>query len=152
MVEKKYLPVFLDLNGKECLVLGGGKIATRKISTLIEYGAVVTVIATTISDEIKNICSNYLEKEFEESDILAMELEKKYFFIVAATSCKETNLQIVEIANKLKVLVNNITSKEEMSARFCSVLEVEGGIVGISGKGNPTKALEIKEKIKKYLK
>ena len=149
MVEKKYLPIFLNLNRKECLVIGGGKIAKRKIQTLIEYGANITVISKVISDEIKSICSNYVEKEFEKSDILLSPTTTKYFFIVAATSSKETNLQIVEIAEKLNVLVNNITSKEEMNARFCTVLEIDGGVVGISGKGNPTKALEIKEKIKK---
>ena len=149
MVEKKYLPIFLNLNGKECLVIGGGKIAKRKIQTLIEYGANITVVSKVISDEIKSICLNYVEKEFEKSDILLSPATTKYFFIVAATSSKETNLQIVEIAEKLNVLVNNITSKEEMNARFCTVLEIDGGVVGISGKGNPTKALEIKEKIKK---
>ena len=147
MVEKKYLPVFLDLNGKHCLVVGGGKIALRKVKTLVEYGAIVIVIGKIISADIKNICSKFYEREFRESDILLNEKENQYFLIIAGTSSVDINLKIVEMSEKMNILVNNITSKEHMNTRFCSVLEVDDGIVGISGKGNPKKALEIKEKI-----
>ena len=51
----KYLPIFLDLNNKPCLVVGAGQVATRKIKHLLTAGASVTVISLEICDEIKDL-------------------------------------------------------------------------------------------------
>ena len=48
-----FYPVSLDVSGRACLVVGGGTVAARKVSTLLECGADVTVIATSFSDEME---------------------------------------------------------------------------------------------------
>ena len=48
----KYLPIFMNIRERECLVVGGGEIATRKVALLHEAGAKVTVMAPQLSDTL----------------------------------------------------------------------------------------------------
>ena len=45
-----YFPFFVDLSGRKCLIVGGGTIALRKAQSVLEYGAVVKVVAPCICD------------------------------------------------------------------------------------------------------
>ena len=48
-----YFPLFLDLKGRDCLVIGGGEIAARKIQQLLKAGAKVTVVAPELSRQVQ---------------------------------------------------------------------------------------------------
>jgi siroheme synthase (precorrin-2 oxidase/ferrochelatase) len=48
----RYLPIAVDLESRVCVVVGGGEVAARKVETLLQTGAKVTVIAPEVSDEI----------------------------------------------------------------------------------------------------
>ena len=50
-----YFPVFTQIEGKRCLIVGGGKVAARKVHTLLQYRADVVVIAKKVCDEIKEV-------------------------------------------------------------------------------------------------
>ena len=50
-----YFPVFTQIEGKRCLIVGGGKVAARKVHTLLQYGADIVVIAKKVCDEIKEV-------------------------------------------------------------------------------------------------
>ena len=50
-----YFPMFLNISGRKCLVVGGGKVALRKVLVLLDFDARVTVVARKISDEIRNL-------------------------------------------------------------------------------------------------
>lgn len=50
-----YFPVFTQIEGKRCLIIGGGKVAARKVHTLLQYGAEVIVAAEKVCEEIKKI-------------------------------------------------------------------------------------------------
>src|SRR3990172_4446071 len=58
MDNKVYYPIFLDLSGKRCVVVGGGRVAERKCSTLIKTGARITVISPNITKRL----AGYREK------------------------------------------------------------------------------------------
>ena len=47
-----FYPIYLDLHGRPCLVVGGGPIATGKVRGLVEAGALVTVVAPTVSADV----------------------------------------------------------------------------------------------------
>jgi precorrin-2 dehydrogenase/sirohydrochlorin ferrochelatase len=48
-----FYPVSLDVNGRACLVVGGGKVAARKAGALLDCGATVTVIAPSLAPEME---------------------------------------------------------------------------------------------------
>ncbi|MGL5049639.1 MAG: precorrin-2 dehydrogenase/sirohydrochlorin ferrochelatase family protein [Fusobacteriaceae bacterium] len=144
-MKEKFFPVFINFKNKNCLVVGGGNISKRKIETLISYGADVEVIAPWIKEEINELVINFklkiTQREYVEEDL------KNRFLVVAATDNAVLNSKIVEECEIKNILVNNITSKSDMNTRFCTVLEKEDHILGISGKGNPKKALEVKKRL-----
>ena len=47
-----FYPIYLDLHGRPCLVVGGGPIATGKVRGLVEAGALVTVVAPAVSADV----------------------------------------------------------------------------------------------------
>ena len=146
-MNKNFFPLFIDLKNKNILVIGAGKIAFRKVETLLKYNTNITVITKDIKEEkfltLKNI--NIKIGEFEET------LLEDKFLVVAATDNPEFNRYIYELCNSKNILVNNITSKEEMNCRFASILETEDYQIGISAKGNPSKSKSLKNKLKEIL-
>lgn len=147
-MNKNFFPLFIDLKNKNILVIGAGKIAFRKVETLLKYNTNITVITKDIKEEkfltLRNI--DIKIGEFEET------LLKDKFLVVAATDNPEFNKYIYELCNSKNILVNNITSKEEMNCRFASILETEDYQIGISAKGNPSKSKSLKNKLKNLLK
>lgn len=143
-MENNFFPLFINLRNKNALVIGAGKIAFRKVETLLKYGAKVTVITKEIKEEkffnLKNI--DIKIGEFNET------LLENRFIVVAATDNPEFNRYIYELCNSKNILVNNITSKEEMNCRFASILETEEYQIAISANGNPTKSKALKNKLK----
>ena len=147
-MNKNFFPLFIDLKNKNILVIGAGKIAFRKVETLLKYNTNITVITKDIKEEkfltLKNI--NIKIGEFEET------LLEDKFLVIAATDNPEFNRYIYEFCNSKNILVNNITSKEEMNCRFASILETTEYQIGISAKGNPSKSKTLKNKLKNMLK
>ncbi|WP_320047670.1 bifunctional precorrin-2 dehydrogenase/sirohydrochlorin ferrochelatase [uncultured Ilyobacter sp.] len=146
-MEHNFFPLFIDLNEKRCLVIGAGNIACRKIKTLLKYGAKVEVITKYVAeDEILGLQDVKIStRDFIEEDL------KNVFLVVAATSNSDFNKYIYEICNEKNILVNNMTSKVEMNARFAAIYESEMVQVAVSSKGYPKKSLEIRDSIKKLL-
>lgn len=146
-MENNFFPLFINLRNKSVLVIGAGKIAFRKVETLLKYGAKVTVITKEIKEEkffnLKNI--DIKIGEFNET------LLENRFIVVAATDNPDFNRYIYELCNSKNILVNNITSKEEMNCRFASILETEEYQIAISANGNPTKSKALKNKLKEIL-
>ena len=61
-------PIFLELSGKKCVVVGGGKVAPRKAARLLEAGVEVTLVAPEVSPEIADLASRgrlrWLKREY----------------------------------------------------------------------------------------
>ena len=145
-----FFPVFLNIENKKCLIIGGGKVAFRKINKLLKYKARLTVISKNIIKDIKLLKNiKIIEKEFEEYDNL--EYLKKFFLIIAATNDKKLNDNIANICIKENILINNVSSKDNMNCRFGVSIEKKEYSIAVSAKGNPKKAIkksiEIKENI-----
>ena len=50
-----YIPIFLDVTGRECVVVGGGEVAARKVESLLEAGARVTVVSPRLSPPLESL-------------------------------------------------------------------------------------------------
>ncbi|MGL4946043.1 MAG: precorrin-2 dehydrogenase/sirohydrochlorin ferrochelatase family protein [Cetobacterium sp.] len=144
--KKSFFPLFVDLNNKSCLVVGGGNIALRKVKSLIDYGAKVSVVGLEILEEIENLDLESEKKAFQIEDL------KDKFLVVAATNDDELNKIIVQHCEKNNILVNNITSKVDMSARFGAHIDTDEYQIAISAKGNPKESVKLKKEFIEYLK
>ena len=144
----KFFPVSIDLNNKNVLVIGAGKIALRKIETLLNYNCNINVITKEILEEKflelekNNKIKIFKNQEFEEKFL------QDIFLVVVATDNEALNKDISQLCMSNNILVNNITSKDDMNVRFMSIYEKDDIQIAISANGNPKKAVEIKNKIK----
>lgn len=144
----KFFPVSIDLNNKNILVIGAGKIALRKVETLMSYNCNILVITKDILEEKflelekSNKIKIFKNQEFEEKFL------QDIFLVIAATNNEVLNKNISQLCISKNILVNNITSKDDMNVRFASIYEKDDIQIAISANGNPKKTIEIKNKIK----
>ena len=99
-----FLPVFLDIKDQDCLVIGGGDIAVRKVFLLRRSGGKVTVVAPKLADILKQQVEkgevSHIAKEFDGEDIQSQRV------VIAATDNPEVNRLVSEIAKKKNIPVN----------------------------------------------
>ena len=144
----KFFLVSIDLNNKNILVIGAGKIALRKVETLMSYNCNILIITKDILEEKflelekNNKIKIFKNQEFEEKFL------ENIFLVIAATDNEVLNKNISQLCINKNILVNNITSKDDMNVRFASIYEKDDIQIAISASGNPKKAIEIKNKIK----
>ena len=144
----KFFPVSIDLNNKNVLVIGAGKIALRKIATLLNYNCNIIVITKEVLEEKflelekNNKIKIFKNQEFEEKFL------ENFFLVITATDNEILNKEISQLCMSKNILVNNVTSKDDMNVRFMSIYEKDDIQIAISANGNPKKAVEIKNKIK----
>lgn len=124
----RYYPIYLDIRNKPCVVIGGGDVAERKVMSLLNAGAIVTVISPAITDALKGVSGDgrvkIKERFYQEGDL------KGAFIAYAATDNEDTNRKIVEEAHKCGVLLN-IVDKPEM-CDFIVPSVVERGLLSIA--------------------
>jgi glutamyl-tRNA reductase len=99
---KEILPISLMVEGRPCLVVGGGKIAARKAQHLLDAGAVVTVVAPELGGDLKELVDEkqviWLSRAAKDSDMEAM------FVVFAATDDKFVNKHVLSICHQHKIL------------------------------------------------
>ncbi|GKU84599.1 NAD(P)-dependent oxidoreductase [Niallia sp. NCCP-28] len=97
-------PLNINMRGKECVIIGGGKIAYRKTSPLISGGAMVTIISPEVCSEIENLAlegkvklkkRHPLEDDFQSA-----------FYVIAATNNEKVNAEITTKLEKTKLVLN----------------------------------------------
>lgn len=131
-------PLFISLDNKNVVVIGSGKIAQRRINTLLKYNANVKVISPNASENIKN--SNIIDKnmlnniifenrEYEDGDI------SNVVVAVAATNNRDVNHKIYISATKQNIPVSVADSKEESNFYFPAIWAKNGLSLGLVGDG-----------------
>ena len=132
-----FFPLFVNVENKEVLIIGGGKIGGRKAQTLREYGANVTVYSEKVTEEAILADENIkvVNKNVSHDEAEIKELVKKYFLVVAATDDMELNDRISHVCMSENILVNNVSSKTEMNAMFTAVVKNDEFQIGIGSYG-----------------
>ena len=99
-----YYPVFLNLSGRNCVVAGGGQVALRKVATLLQHGARVTVISPRLCKGLSELdCGGKIQ--VRRRSYQAGDLEGAYIAIIA-TGNRTVNLQASLEARCNKIPVN----------------------------------------------
>src|SRR4030042_230398 len=99
-----YYPIFLDLKGKRCIVVGGGSVAERKVEMLLEHETSVTVISPELSPKLQHLADQgaikTITRNYQKGDL------KGAFLVIAATDDPSVNAAVAGQARKQRALVN----------------------------------------------
>jgi len=112
----RYLPIGLDVRGRICIVVGGGRIGTRKAINLLKAGAAVTLVSPEAGGEVAALAEageiTWLKKAAQEGD-----LEGSFLAVIASDS-EELNAQLVGSAKDRGILVCDASSAERTEVIF----------------------------------
>ncbi|MDE0422248.1 MAG: siroheme synthase CysG [Gammaproteobacteria bacterium] len=144
------LPLALKLANQPCLVVGGGEVAWRKIQTLLGSGARIVVVATFVSEEVREQCIaagiRVHERPFRDDDVAGQIL------VVAATGDPAVNAGVQRACEEHRVLVNCVDDAEHSTAQFPAIVNRGPITVGISTQGtSPTLGRRLREQIEALL-
>ena len=105
-----YIPIFLDVTGRECVVVGGGEVAARKVEALLEAGARVTVVSPRLSPPLKALVARglvtHIAREYERGDIRGCVL------VYAATDDPKLHRELAAEARALGIPINVVDVPE----------------------------------------
>ena len=148
-----YFPLFVDLEGRQVLVVGGGKIAMRRVRTLLEFGCEITVVSPEVCEELREKVL-WKKKRYDETDLesLGNVGEASRFVFVLAAAAPEVNEKIVCDCRKKKIPVNNASNRDQCDFYFPGVYMRDEMVVGVTASGlDHKKAKRIREEIQKAL-
>lgn len=145
-----YYPAMVDLEGKSCLVVGGGKVAARKVETLLKCGARVTVVSPQLDPELESLKAQgsieHIEGVFEGRHA------RRRFLVVGATGDPEVNRRVAECGLEEKALVNIVDAPELSNFIVPSVLTRGDLCVAVStGGASPALARAVRRKLEGLL-
>jgi precorrin-2 dehydrogenase/sirohydrochlorin ferrochelatase len=100
----RYYPLFLDIARRRCIVVGGGSVAERKVARLVECGAVVEVVAPTLTPGLESLKKEGRLVHHETG--YAEPLIHGAFLVIGATDSDAVNAEISRDARTLGILVN----------------------------------------------
>lgn len=148
-----YFPMFIELEGKRILVVGGGQVALRKVNKIRPYGCKVTVVAPEILDEIAQIPDIQLcRRKFAESDLADAQYNQRPALVIAATDEKELNHYISHLCHERNIPVNVVDDPKACSFIFPALVKKGDFSAGIcTGGASPTAAIYYKEKLQDVL-
>jgi precorrin-2 dehydrogenase/sirohydrochlorin ferrochelatase len=146
----RYFPALLDLQGRLCVVVGGGRVAERKVRSLLKAGALVKVISPKITQslfrlELKGKIVHH-PRSFRPGDLRGV------FLCIAATDDRAINGRVSRQALRLKTPVNIVDDPAHSSFIVPSLVEQGDLLVAISTSGqSPALAKLLRQKFQKEI-
>jgi len=117
----KYYPVFWDITGKKCVVVGGGEVAARKVVRLLDCGAKVYVVSPQIVPELAAVKK---ERRIEHiNNEYAGEYLCGAFLVIGATDNEQTNAAISQDARAKGIPVNIVDDPQKCDFILPSLVE-----------------------------
>ena len=144
--ETTYFPLFLDISKKRVLVVGGGRVAERKVRTLLKFKAKIKVISPEVTKGLERIKDKDLieleRKNYEENDLLGVDL------VISATNNRTLNKKVSSDAKKMGIYANIVDDPELCDFIMPSIVKRGPLILAISTSG---KAPLFSKKLRKDL-
>lgn len=146
----RYYPALLDLRGKYCVVIGGGKVALRKALSLLKAGAFVRVISPEFIGQLLGLKKN------KRVMLVKSQYQKRFlkgaFLAIASTDNKTVNHKAARDAASLRKLINVVDSPGLSNFIVPAVLNKKDLIISISTSGKvPCLSRRIKEDLRKSI-
>jgi|CXWL01.1.fsa_nt_gi uroporphyrin-III C-methyltransferase/precorrin-2 dehydrogenase/sirohydrochlorin ferrochelatase len=128
-----FLPIFLNIKNKTCLVVGGGKVATRKIALLLQAGAQVSVISPELDESLNEYLT--LGKITHPAEYFQPEHLKNVVLVIAATNDQATNQLVSEAAQHRHIPINVVDSPNLCTFIMPSIVDRSPIIIAVSSSG-----------------
>lgn len=154
-----YFPMFVDMTERECLIVGGGNVAYRKVIVMLDFGAKVTVVAEDICEALRTLIADdrankgsfgldatnkegsqvesdaadritIIKRKFNQKDCDGMEM------VIAATDDNALNHEIAEYCKANDIMVNAVDQKADCSFIFPSYIKEKNLVAAFSSGGN----------------
>jgi len=142
----QYYPINLDIKNRKCLIVGGGAVGTRKVNTLLECGARVTVVSPEPTPQLTRLASEgsiTLEKrDYRSDDITGM------FLVIGATDDESLNLQVSKDAEQAHILCNIADRPEVCNFILPSIVRRGDLVITVSTSGkSPALAKRLRKQL-----
>lgn len=142
----RYLPIGLDVRGRICIVVGGGRIGTRKAINLLRAGAAVTLVSPSVSEELAALAEageiTWLKKAAQEGD-----LEGSFLAVIASDS-EELNTELFGAAKDRGILVCDASSADRTEMIFGALHQGSGTTLAVFTDGqDPSLARKTRDRI-----
>ncbi|SRR5581483_2874598 len=135
-------PVNLIVEGRPCLVVGGGEVAAQKAAALLACGAEVHVVAEQVGPEVRALPVTWEERSYNLGEVSG------YRFAVAATDSPSTNAAVYEDGEAAGVWVNSVDDPDHCSATQPAIMRRGSLTVAVSTGGrSPAVASWLKNRL-----
>ena len=139
-----YYPVFIELEGKTVLVVGGGKVAQRKVETLLKFGASIHIVSKGLTHKLKKLVESkkihHIGEEFKDEHLDGA------FLAIAATDDKLLNQKISKNARMRNLLINAVDQPSDCNFIVPSIINRGDLLIAISTSGkSPALAKRIRK-------
>jgi precorrin-2 dehydrogenase / sirohydrochlorin ferrochelatase len=144
----RYYPIHLDIQNKNCLVVGGGGVGTRKVLTLLQCGASVTVVSPEISDRLQDLAESarltLKPRPYRTEDLEGV------FLVIGASDDETLNRRISSDAERRNTLCNIADQPEKCNFILPSILRRDDLVITISTSGrSPALAKKLRKKLER---
>ena len=145
-----YLPIFLKVEDRPCLVVGGGKVAARKVSLLMRAGASITTVSPVLGDELRVLLEQgaiaHVARDFQDEDL------DDCVLVIAATDDEAVNRSVSELANSRRIPVNVVDSPDLCSFIVPSIIDRSPVQIAVStGGASPVLARLLRSRLESYI-
>lgn len=141
-----FYPIYLDLHGRPCLVVGGGPIAAGKVRGLVEAGALVTVIAPEVGDDVAGWAASGIltwhRREFVDDDVDGQ------FLVYGATDDRDVNARVYRLADRANQVANAVDDLDHCNFIAPAVARQGQVQIAVSTAGSsPALAKQLRDRI-----
>ena len=141
-----YYPVYLNLRGRRCVIIGGGAVAEGKIARLLDSGADIRVVSPDATPGIRQFVADgsvrWEQRKYQHGDL------EGAFIAIAATNVREVNRRIFEEANERGVMLNAVDDPPNCSFIAPSIVQRGPVTLAISTSGvSPALARKLRESL-----
>jgi siroheme synthase-like protein len=145
-----YYPIYLDIEDRPVLIIGGGEVCTRKAETMLKYGAKVTVVSPTFTDELEQWSRDermtLRRKHYDEADLDGASI------VIASTDDQCINARIARDCRRRRIPVNVVDVTHLCEFIVPAIVETGSIQVAISTGGkSPALARTLKEDLKRLI-
>jgi precorrin-2 dehydrogenase / sirohydrochlorin ferrochelatase len=145
-----YYPVFLNLQGRHCVVIGGGRSAEEKVLGLLEAGAQVTVVATELTMSMAELAEDgrisHVAREYRPGDLAGA------FLAISVTRDPATVKPAWQEANELNIPMNTMDDIPHCSFIAPSIVRQGDLVLAISTSGKaPALAVRLRQQLEQLL-